>query len=232
MGASYENVNDKNTNSFMRGWGADGGQNFYDYTRSAMASSGVMDPTTFATQFLQGAPGMIDLAMNVNSPLVGALDQYAGAVAPESARAAEGAYSAENSFYSSGALDAGRRASSDIFLQAQVNKTNAQTQMAGNMLGILGSGLSASRGQTAGLLGQMLGIGGDMATPVMQKKDPVGDALGIGISALGAVSGILAAPATGGLSLLALGGLGQNTKRQPDNNGGSINLSSGMPYYG
>ena len=152
----------------------------------------------------------MSLALDATNPYVKAIDAAAASVSTDSARSAEGAYSADNSFYSSGALDAGRKAASDIDLQAQVNKTSAQTTMVGNLLSGGMSMLTAARGQTAGLLGNMLNEGASIATPVYQKNDPVGDAIGMGISAVGAIGGIIAAPATGGLSLLGTAAAAKN----------------------
>jgi hypothetical protein len=204
MGQSQtNNLNSANTNSFMNGWGSGGGQNFNDYLRSAMASSGVMDPASIFGQFSAGAPGLMQLALDATNPYVKAIDAYANSVAGDAAAAAEAQYSDSNAIYSSGALDSGRKAARDIYLQAQTTKTGAQTSMLQTLLPAGMSMLSSARSATAGLLGQMVGVAGDIATPVLQTTNPTNDAISMGISGIGALAGLIAAPATGGMSLAA-----------------------------
>lgn len=229
MGASYENVNSANTDKFMTGWGANGSQNFYDYTRSAMAASGVMDPASIFTQFEAGAGGLMSLGLDATNPYVSAIDAYTNSIMGDTTRAALAPYSGDNALYSSGAVEAATRAVGTIGLQAQEQKLAAQTSMIGNLLSGGMSMLTAARGQTAGLLGNMVSAGVDLATPVMTKNDPVGDAISMGINAVGVIGGIVAAPATGGMSLLgSAAALGNMTKT--GHTGSSA--SGGSSYWG
>ena len=190
MASTYTNANADLTNSFTQGYGAGGGQNIFDYIRSGLSSSGVLDPTSILSNFNNAAPGLMEMALGATSPYVQSIDAYTNAMMPKAVNAAITPYSGENAVYSSGAVGAATDAAGTIQLQGQQQKLAAQTQMVSQLLGGGLSALTSGYGSTAGLLGGMFNNVADMATPVLQEQqNPWVTGLSLLINSIGALSG-------------------------------------------
>jgi hypothetical protein len=200
MASTYTNANADLTNSFTQGYGPGGGQNIFDFIRSGLASSGVMDPNSILSNFSNAAPGLMEMALGATSPYVKSIDAYTNALIPQAVQAGLSPFSGENAVYSSGAVGAATSAAGNIGLQGQQQKLAAQTGLVGQLLGGGLSALTSGYGSTAGLLSGMFSNAADLATPVLQEKqDPLTTFLPMAINLFGALTG------TGGITGLITG---------------------------